>query len=140
MYKINLLGSTGSIGRKTLKILNKNFSNYKINFLLAKNNYKLLATQANKNNPNIIVNEEAVIISEELNASALDINKKANENVLEDNSKTVASSANNQDTIPIEKSEENNVSAEESIDLSPTESDQENDEPRRRRRRSSANS
>ena len=54
MYKINLLGSTGSIGRKTLKILKKNFSNYKINFLLAKNNYKLLATQANKNNPNIV--------------------------------------------------------------------------------------
>ena len=54
MYKLNLLGSTGSIGKKTLKILNKNFSNYKINYLLAKNNYNLLATQANKNNPNIV--------------------------------------------------------------------------------------
>jgi len=54
MYKINILGSTGSIGRRTLKILNNNFSKYKINFLLANNNYSLLAKQANKFNPNIV--------------------------------------------------------------------------------------
>ena len=54
MKKINILGSTGFIGKKTLKILENNFQNYKINFLLANNNYKLLAKQANYFNPSFI--------------------------------------------------------------------------------------
>ena len=40
MTKINILGSTGIIGKKTLGIINSNFKNYKINFLMANNNYK----------------------------------------------------------------------------------------------------
>ena len=54
MDKINILGSTGSIGKKTLKILKKNFTKYKINYLLANNNFYLLAKQANIYNPNFI--------------------------------------------------------------------------------------
>ena len=54
MNKINILGSTGSIGKKTLKILKNNFNKYKINFLLANNNYSLLAKQANNFNPSYV--------------------------------------------------------------------------------------
>ena len=54
MDKINILGSTGSIGKKTLKILKNNFNEYKINYLLANNNYYLLAKQANSFNPNFV--------------------------------------------------------------------------------------
>ena len=54
MKKINILGSTGIIGKNTLKIIDRNFDNYIINFLLANNNYKLLAQQANKFMPNYI--------------------------------------------------------------------------------------
>ena len=54
MQKINILGSTGSIGKKTLKILKNNFNKYSINYLLAKNNYSLLAKQANYFNPKYI--------------------------------------------------------------------------------------
>ena len=54
MQKINILGSTGSIGKKTLKILKNNFNKYTINYLLAKNNYSLLAKQANYFNPKYI--------------------------------------------------------------------------------------
>ena len=54
MKKINILGSTGIIGKNTLKIIDRNFDNYIINFLLANNNYKLLAQQANKFKPNYI--------------------------------------------------------------------------------------
>lgn len=46
MKTINFLGSTGTIGKKSLKIIQDNFSNYKINYLLCLNNYKLLAEQA----------------------------------------------------------------------------------------------
>ncbi len=45
--KINILGSTGFIGKKVLKIIHKDIDSYKINFLLANNNFKLLAKQAN---------------------------------------------------------------------------------------------
>ena len=43
---INIYGSTGFIGRKSLSIIKKNFSSYKINLLCAKNNFKLLAKQS----------------------------------------------------------------------------------------------
>ena len=44
---INIYGSTGIIGKKTLAIVKNKFSNYKINLLCAKNNIKLLAKQCN---------------------------------------------------------------------------------------------
>ena len=47
---INIYGSTGIIGRKTLSIIEKRYSNYKINLLCAKNNFKLLAKQSRQFN------------------------------------------------------------------------------------------
>ena len=47
---INIYGSTGIIGKTTLSIIKKNFSNYKVNLLCAKNNYKLLAKQSKEYN------------------------------------------------------------------------------------------
>ena len=47
---INIYGSTGIIGKTTLSIIKKNFSNYKINLLCAKNNFKLLAKQSREYN------------------------------------------------------------------------------------------
>ena len=46
MLTINIFGSTGSIGEKTLKIINNYFPKIKINFLLAFKNYKKLSKQA----------------------------------------------------------------------------------------------
>ena len=47
---INIYGSTGIIGKTALSIIKKNFSNYKINLLCAKNNFKLLAKQSREYN------------------------------------------------------------------------------------------
>ena len=47
---INIYGSTGIIGKTTLSIIKKKFSNYKINLLCAKNNFKLLAKQSREYN------------------------------------------------------------------------------------------
>ena len=47
---INIYGSTGIIGKTALSIINKQFSNYKINLLCAKNNFKLLAKQSREYN------------------------------------------------------------------------------------------
>ena len=49
--KINIFGSTGIIGRKTLDLIDNNFSNIKINLLCAKSNYKLLEKQIIKFKP-----------------------------------------------------------------------------------------
>ena len=48
---INIYGSTGVIGRKTLELIDKNFPNIKINLLCAKSNLKLLKKQIYKYNP-----------------------------------------------------------------------------------------
>ena len=47
MKTINILGSTGIIGTKSLKIINSFFPKLKINLLVANKNYKKLAYQAN---------------------------------------------------------------------------------------------
>ena len=47
---INIYGSTGIIGKTTLSLIKKNFFNYKINLLCAKNNFKLLAKQSREYN------------------------------------------------------------------------------------------
>ena len=43
---ISILGSTGSIGKSTLKVINKNFNKVNIVLLSANKNYKLLFKQA----------------------------------------------------------------------------------------------
>jgi len=52
--KINIYGSTGVIGRKTLKLLEQNFPNIKINLLCAKSNLKLLTKQIIKYKPKYV--------------------------------------------------------------------------------------
>ena len=47
---VNIYGSTGIIGKIFLSIIKKKFSNYKINLLCAKNNFKLLAKQSREYN------------------------------------------------------------------------------------------
>ena len=48
---INIYGSTGVIGRKTLQLIDKNFPRLKINLLCAKSNFDLLSKQIKKYNP-----------------------------------------------------------------------------------------
>ena len=48
---INIYGSTGVIGKKTLELIDKNFPNLKINLLCAKSNLKLLKKQIKKYKP-----------------------------------------------------------------------------------------
>ena len=48
---INIYGSTGTIGKKTLALIDKNFPNYNVNLLCAKSNLKLLTQQINKFKP-----------------------------------------------------------------------------------------
>ena len=50
---INIFGSTGIIGSKTLKIINEYFPNIKINLLTANHNYKKLSKQIYYYNLNI---------------------------------------------------------------------------------------
>ncbi len=52
--KINIFGSTGEIGKKSLKIINKHFPRLKINLLCANSNVKLLLMQINKYNPSYV--------------------------------------------------------------------------------------
>ena len=49
--KINIFGSTGVIGKKTLELIDKDFTNIKINLICAKSNYQLLKKQIYKYNP-----------------------------------------------------------------------------------------
>ncbi len=48
---INIFGSTGIIGRKTLELIDDNYPNLKINLLCAKSNLKLLTFQIKKYKP-----------------------------------------------------------------------------------------
>ncbi len=48
---INIFGSTGIIGKKTLELISQNFPNLKVNLLCAKSNLKLLIRQINKYKP-----------------------------------------------------------------------------------------
>ncbi len=48
---INIFGSTGIIGKKTLKLIDTNFPNLKVNLICAKSNYKLLQKQIYKYKP-----------------------------------------------------------------------------------------
>ncbi len=56
---INIFGSTGIIGCKSLQVINDYFPSIKVNLLCANKNYKLLLIQANKFKPNYIyLNDE----------------------------------------------------------------------------------
>ena len=55
---IIILGSTGTIGRNTLKVIDSSESNYKIFGLTAKSNLKLLAKQICKYKPSYAVVEK----------------------------------------------------------------------------------
>ncbi len=48
---INIFGSTGIIGKKTLSLIDKNFHNLNVNLLCAKSNLNLLNQQIKKYNP-----------------------------------------------------------------------------------------
>ncbi len=52
--KINIFGSTGIIGRKSLKLIEENFPNLKVNLLCANNNYNLLFKQIEKFKPKYV--------------------------------------------------------------------------------------
>ena len=56
---IAILGSTGSIGKNLIKIIEKNFNDFKVELLSTNKNYKDLYKQAIKLNvKNIIINDE----------------------------------------------------------------------------------
>ncbi|MER3497298.1 MAG: 1-deoxy-D-xylulose-5-phosphate reductoisomerase [Chitinophagaceae bacterium] len=53
--RIAIFGSTGSIGRQALEVIESNPDKFSVEILTAHNNYELLAEQALKFNPNIVV-------------------------------------------------------------------------------------
>ena len=56
--KVVILGSTGSIGKTLLKIIEKDKKTFEIKLLTANKNYKLVIKQAKKFNvKNIIIND-----------------------------------------------------------------------------------
>ena len=58
---INIYGSTGEIGKKSLSLIKKKYPNIKINLLCANKNYILLLKQINIFKPNFVYmhNEES---------------------------------------------------------------------------------
>ena len=61
--KTSILGSTGSIGSTTLKIIDKQPHSFSINLLSAKNNSKLIIKQIKKYKPKIfIISDEKVYL------------------------------------------------------------------------------
>ena len=46
-YSLNIFGSTGEIGSKSINIINKYYNSIKINLLVANKNYKKLIHQTN---------------------------------------------------------------------------------------------
>lgn len=70
MKRIAILGSTGSIGRQTLEVIDELGSDYSVVALTAGSNYKLLAEQARKFKPEMVVlsdQEAALKLKEEIN-------------------------------------------------------------------------
>ena len=53
--KIAILGSTGSIGKTSLSIFDKNLRNFSIFLLSSKSNYKIICNQIQKYKPNYFV-------------------------------------------------------------------------------------
>ena len=67
--KIIILGSTGSIGSTTIKIINKDKNSFNVILLTANKNYKKLFLQAKKINcKNILIhNEKSYFLSQKKN-------------------------------------------------------------------------
>jgi len=76
---IAILGSTGSIGKNLIKIVEKNSKDFKVELISANKNYKDLFKQANKLNvKNIIINDE--------NSFKLALKYKSNKKIIIHNS------------------------------------------------------
>ena len=60
---ISILGSTGSIGLTTLKILDKKKSLFKPYLFIANKNYKLISKQIKKYQPNIVINNKQTFLN-----------------------------------------------------------------------------
>ena len=60
--KIVILGSTGSIGKTTYKIISKDKKTFEIKLLTTNTNYKLIIDQAKRMNvKNIIITDKKII-------------------------------------------------------------------------------
>ena len=60
--KIAILGSTGSIGKSTIKIIKDNIKNFNVILLTANNNYQELAKQANQiKAKNLVINNQKLL-------------------------------------------------------------------------------
>ena len=60
---ISILGSTGSVGESSFKILNKKKNLFKFNVLAADKNYRLICKQIDKFKPNIfIINNKDIFV------------------------------------------------------------------------------
>jgi len=59
MKKINIFGSTGTIGKKNLQLIKKYFPEIRVNLLFANKNYKDLLKQVNLYNPKYICIKDA---------------------------------------------------------------------------------
>ncbi len=69
MKKIAILGSTGSVGRSTLKVISENREKFTVEALSAKSNIDLLEKQANEFSPKIIAvydDEKAILLRKRL--------------------------------------------------------------------------
>jgi 1-deoxy-D-xylulose-5-phosphate reductoisomerase len=76
MKKIAILGSTGSIGKNTLKVIDNNKDKFKVHSLSAKKNYKLLLKQYRKYRPIYLCiksKESYEILKKELKDENVDI-------------------------------------------------------------------
>jgi len=90
--KINIFGSTGVIGTKSLELLNKHYPKCKLNLLVANESHLILLKQANKYLPNFIClknNKKLQYIKNKLNSKVKIIYYEDLNNYLK-NSKTTA--------------------------------------------------
>ena len=82
IQKVNIYGSTGQIGSKSLSIIRRFFPSLKINLLVANRNYKKLIKQANIFNPKFIcINDKSKISNLKKNLINKSIEIVENENL-----------------------------------------------------------
>ena len=77
--KINIFGSTGTIGLKTLNLIDKHFSNIKVNLLCANKNIKKIIYQIKKYKP------KYVYLADDKSANKLKLKIKSKTKVLSQN-------------------------------------------------------
>ena len=58
---ISILGSTGSIGLSTLKIIDRKKNYFKINLLSANKNFRLICKQIKKYKPNFFIINDPLV-------------------------------------------------------------------------------